>query len=439
VKRTFCAAAFFLLFEASCSTQMSVTLIEAESPTPQGLDTYAVVLAWDGGGWDGSVPFTPGTVRLSPPRPPSAFDLEVQGWAAGEMTWRGTARNIPSDNLQPSVFFGKVNAFSSFAHTPDGGQDLAGSSASPLGHGQVLVIGGSSQDIEKLAWVYDHPSARFLTSPPPNREMAHHLALPLPLTDPEGDLEWLLAGGETADAVPTQHAEIYSRHYGGTPLDDLPVAQRLPVGNALDDAGGAAVGCGIDADGGAGLFFFTPGSGFEPTPPFGACSGGQLADLPDAGLVLLGLDGGIWLLADVGPQQIGELDVARGFQSVVYNGGVYVLGGVGPQGVTDEVRRVFPDPIGTATLAAARADFALLEIDSGVFLIVGGRDDAGQALAKAEILDLNGPASMTLPDMMHARITPALSDIPGCRAALVISGEDAQGQPAGGFEVFTYP
>jgi hypothetical protein len=419
---------------------MSVTLIEPESPTPQGLDTYVVALAWDGGGWDGSVPFAPGTVRLSPPRPPSAFDLEVQGWADGGITWRGTTRNVPADNLQPSVFFGAVNGFSSFSHTPDGGQDLAGSSASPMGNGQVLVIGGSKgQEVERLAWVYDHSSARFLTSPPPNREMAHHLALPLFLVDPAGDPQWLLAGGETADASPTTHVEIYSRHYGGTPQPDLPLAQFLPVGSALDDAGRALVGCGIDADRTAGLLTFTPEQGFAPLAPSESCSGGQLAEIPDIGFALLGLDGGIWLLADAGVQQIGVLDVTRGFQSVVYDGGLYVLGGVGPQGVTSEVRRVFPDSVRVVSLSTARADFAVLQIDAGVFLIVGGRDDAGQALVGAELLDLNGMTTVSLPDMMQARITPALSDIPGCGAALVISGEDATGQPAGGYEVFTYP
>jgi hypothetical protein len=420
---------------------MNVTLVESQSP--QGLDTYAVSLVWDGGSWDGSVPFSAGTVRLSPPRPPSAFDLEVQGWADGGIAWRGTARNVPADELQPSVFFGAVNGFSSFSHTPDNALDLAGSSASPMGNGQVLVIGGSDnrlQEVDKLAWVYDHPSARFLTSPPPNRAMARHLALPLFLADPAGDPQWLLVGGETDDASPTTHAEIYSRHWGGSAQPNLPVAQFRPVGITLSGPGAlAVVGCGIDLDGSAGLLAFAPGPGFEPLTPSGSCSGGQLAELPDAGLVLLGLDGGVWLLADAGAQQIGVLEVTRGFQSVVYGGELYVLGGVGPQGVTSEVRRVFPGSVSVVSLGTARADFAVQQIDAGVFLIIGGRDDAGEALAKAEVLDLNSARTIPLPDMLQARIAPALSDIPGCGAALVISGEDATGQPAGGYEVFTYP
>jgi hypothetical protein len=422
---------------------MSVTLIEPEAPLPTGLDTYAVVLAWDGGHWDGSVPFAEGSVHLSPPRPPSTFDLEVLGLQGASVTWRGRALGVSPDDPQPSLVFAKVGDFSRFS-MPSNVPDLAGSSASAMGPGQVLVIGGSSGTlIEQLAWIYDHPSASFLTSPPPSSALSHHLALPLLLTDPAGDTEWLLAGGEpdVTGVSATMHAEIYSRHYGGDAQPPLPIAQRVPVGSLVDPVGAsAAVGCGVSADGDAGLLLFNPGSGFEPLPPFTGCGGGQVILIPDAGLAVLGFDGGAWLLPalDAGATFIGPLAVTHGFRTAVYNGALFVLGGAGTSGVTSDVERLFPDSA-SGQLTVARADFAVLPVDAGLLLIVGGRGADGGALASAELLDLStlGPPAQF--SMRTARIAPALSDIPGYGAALVVSGEDETCHPAGGFEVFTYP
>jgi hypothetical protein len=435
--------AVLLIPAAACSTQMNVTLIEPETPLPVGLDTYAVAFAWDGGHWDASVQYAEGSVHLSPPRPPGAFDLEVLGLAGGQVTWRGLARGVSPDNLQPSLFFGAVGAFSSFSHMPANVLDLAGSSASPMGPGQVLMVGGSNSGlVEQLAWVYDHPSASFLTSPPPLQPRGHHLALPLLLTDPNGDSDWLLAGGESPDGFATAGAEIYSRHFGGASPSMLPVAQLIPVGSLIDAAGtSAAVGCGVSADGGAGLLLFTPGSGFEPLPPFSDCGGGQVALIPDAGLALMGFDGGVWLIPafDAGATWVASLAVTHGFRGAVYAGGLVVIGGVGQSGVTGDVRRLFPDLADGGLDAGGRADFAVLPLDGGRLLVVGGRGEDGGALASAEMLDLSTLTSQQLPSMQKARIWPALSDIPGYGAALVVSGEDENGQPAGGFEVFTYP
>jgi hypothetical protein len=430
---------------------MNVTLLEPETPKPAGLDTYAVAMAWDGGQWDASVPYGDGTVHLSPPRPPSTFDLEVLGLSGGQVTWRGITRGVSPENLQPSLLFGKVGAFSSFSSTPWDGGALAGSTASPMGLGQVLVVGGSNAAyVAQLAWVYDQSTASFSTSPPPAQAFAHHLALPLLLTDRAGDSEWLLAGGEdTQGGFATAHTEIYSRHYGsGTPesgtFATLAVPQRSPAGAWADSSGNvSAVGCGITPDGDAGLSLIA-GAVSEPLPPFLSCGGGQVAFVPDAGLVIMGFDGGVWLATpDGGALWITSLDVSRGFRSAVGLGGLVVLGGETASGVTNEVRRVYPD-FDAGSLQVARSDFAVVVLEGGMALVVGGRGADGGALQSAELLNLatlaapNLDGGQTLFMMQTARIAPAVSEIPGYGAALVVSGEDETG-PAGGFEVFTYP
>jgi hypothetical protein len=427
------------LLATSCGTHVSVTLLLPDSPKLEGLDSYSVALSWDGGRWDASVPFVDGTVSVSPIRPPATFDLEVLGIGDAGVTWRGLARGLSPDTPQPTLFFGKVNAFSSYAQMPNGLQNLSGSSASPLGPGQVLVIGGvnAAMEIAKLAVIYDHPSASFLAAPSPADHLSHHLALPLALFDPAGDEEWLLVGGDASSVNNGTHAEIYSRSYGGETQPPLPAPQISPSGSWTDFNGKrAAVGCGVTADGDAGVLAFNPGSGFEPLLA-GNCSGGQLALVPGAGLVVIGLDGGVAVLLDGGVQQKAPLAVTGGFRSVVYQGTLTVVGGVGPSGVTRNVQRVWPASA-SGLLAAGRANFSLLLLDSGRVLVVGGQDETGAALASAEMLDLNSLTSLPLPAMSAPRINPAVSEIPGYGAALIISGEDDAGQPAGGFEVFTY-
>jgi hypothetical protein len=417
---------------------LSVTLLLPQNTPLDALDSYAVSLSWDGGAWDASLPFGDGTVSLLPPRPPATFDLVVLGVVDGGVLWRGIARAVSPDAAEAKVFFGKVGAFSSFSEMPNGLPGAAGSSACPLGVGQVLVVGGITADqrLLQVAMVYDHLSMSYTLASPPAAAMSHHLALPLSLRDPAGAPEWLLAGGDGATGA-SSHAEIYSPNYGGSVQPDLPVGQVAPSGSWIDDGG--MVGCGLTPDGDAGAFAFNPGSGFTSLVA-GNCSGGALLWVPDAGLAVLGLDSGVsFLLPDGGLQPVAALTVTSGFGSVVYDGGLLVLGGVGPAGVSGAVSRVWPQA-GSGALIAARANFGLLVLDGGLALLVGGQDENGASLPNGELFDLATlqPTGQLI-TMQFGRIRPAVSDIPGYEAALVVSGEDDAGAPASGFEVFTYP
>ncbi len=419
---------------------MSVTLLTPVSPPVGTLDSYSVLLSWDGGEWDASVPFGDGTVSVSPPLPPSTFDLLVLGWVDGGVAWRGLSRGL-STNAQPTVLFTKVNAFSRFAQLTNQIPDLAGSAASPLGLGQVLLTGGISPTLgtTALAVIYDQGSASFLQVQPLVQPMSHHLALPLMLVDPAQGPEWLLAGGDNPlDGGASAQAEIYSTNYDGEPQPDMPEGQVAPSGSWFDSSGSSAVvGCGLTASGVARAFVFKPGSGFEPLLP-GNCIGGQVAWVPNAGVVVMGLaDGGVVLLLDGGVMPLASIGVTSGFGSAVYQGSLTVLGGVGPSGVAQDVQRVFP-ALDIGLLDAGRANFGSVLLDGGQLLLVGGNDSSGKALATAELFSLQNLASIESFATNVARIHPAVSDIPGYGAALIISGETETGQPAGGFEVFTY-
>jgi hypothetical protein len=133
--------------------------------------------------------------------------------------------------------------------------------------------------------------------------------------------------------------------------------------------------------------------------------------------------------------------VRTSFGAVADGSGVLQFGGlIGEFPVATYETDTDAGPQGAASLlTTARSNFGWLQLPNGEVLVVGGSDLSGAALATAELFDPRNPAlGTTTISMAQPRIHPAVADISGYGAALVVSGELEDGGPVGGLEIYTY-
>ncbi len=446
---------------ASCaappSVRLAVKLLLPDSPKPAEVASLALHVLWNGGDAGLVVPGGPGDAgALELPLPAGPVVIEVDGLdSTGAPRWRGYARGVelPADAdggaAVATVFFGKIGAFSTFQATPPM-PPLAGSAAVAWGEGRLLVLGGRAADggVTDGVWLYDQRTVELTPEPPLRHARAHAFAAVG--ADLGGSPYVLLAGGEGGDGAATDSVEIY-RPEGGLDLPPLGAPQIDPSGAPLDEAGlEIAVGCG--APGFAALDVYAPGMALAggdgglaaelPLPS--ACPNGALQHVPGLGLLAGALGGEIWLLSPLsGGSPFASTELPRGrFAVAPLDGGWLQLGGEAPDGgvlATAELDLSGRPASVVPLLATPRAAFATLAVADGGLLAVGGLGAGGVALSSAERVDLSSLAATAAGALGSGRIRPALADVPGYRAALVVSGEDPTGAPVGGLEIYSYP
>ncbi|MHB1843716.1 MAG: Kelch repeat-containing protein [Deltaproteobacteria bacterium] len=440
------------------TVRLAVELILPDSPAPTEVAALRLGVSWNGGDAGVTLPAAGLAGSVDLPLPSGPVDVEIDGLDDGGVArWRGLSLGVvvPSDaDAGPAVaaaFFGKIGDFSSFRSTAPM-PALAGSSAVSAGRGQVLVFGGrdATGAVSDGIWLYDQRSVHLSDAGTLNHARAHALALGL--SDLAGAPYVLLAGGQGIDGRPTASVELYQPS-GERELGPLSAPQLDPRGAALDDGGlEVAIGCGAGA-GTPSLDLYAPagtlaGLDAGPLGPValpGSCALGVLQLLPSLGAVAVGdlQGGGLALLSPVtgaapwgSSRQRSRGGAAPAGQALFQFGG-YVDGGVVGSAELDDGDGGVPSS--WPLLATARADFATLPLPGGGLLAVGGAGEGGAALASAELVDFAAGVAVDAGSLGVARIHAALADIPGFRAALVVSGEAADGSPAGGLEIYSYP
>jgi len=451
VRRT--ALALALIAGCSGGTRLDIQLVLPDQPPVTGVTQLQVVAQWSGGSSQMVVAFADGgSLSLSLPAGP--IDLTVSGLLAdGGAGWRGIARGVQvpgsSGHAVARVLLGPIGQFASFDGTgvmPP----LAGSAAVAWGPGQVLISGGRAADggLSSALWLYQQASiqATPLTSLEPR---AHHLAAVT--LDAAGNRALFLAGGEDPSGAASSTVELLADG-GQHALPPLSAPQRWPAAAVAGNGLELFVGCG--AGGPASVNLYLPaaaltgiaGGGLEGILPLPApCEQGQLTWIPGLDSVLVGdvADGGFTLLGPDGGRRWGaDSPVRQGFGAVAFgDGGLLQFGGeIG--GVPVATFATFPLGAPSTGFTTARADFGwtTVPVNGGSVLVVGGRGGGGAPLSSAELIDLADGSSSVVPTPFNQpRIRPAVVDISGSGAALVVSGEDADGRPVGGLEIYTYP
>ncbi len=455
-----------LLLAAAClacraapppSVRLVVDLVLPDAPDPSvEVATLSVAASWNGGDAGVTAPLSDGGIDL--PLPQGPVDVTVLGLAAdGQTLWRGIARGVPvpadgrAGPAVATVFFGKVAAFSTFdaISLPP----LAGSTAVPWGDGQVLVSGGRAADggLSTAIWLYDQGRVAFEPFGQSLLPRAHHLALAL--TGAPGAPRLFLAGGDGPGGA-TDTAEILDADGGDRPLHPLSAPQIDPSGALTADGSAVLVGCGRTTGSAAvdvyGALPGVGGEGWLGALPLGSpCLAGQVTLLPGVGDVVGDGQTPPELSVYEGPTPDGgtlppfgaALAQRTGFGATAADGGILQMGGWsgGKVVATSEWHLSNLDAFPGPQLSAARADFGWTTLPDGKVLVVGGVGDDGGALASAETIDLSTGVVAPAGSLAHARIRPAVADISGYGAALVISGEEADGGPVGGLEIYTYP
>ncbi|MHB8419538.1 MAG: hypothetical protein ACYDCL_15790 [Myxococcales bacterium] len=448
------AGALALALTAGCGgdgARLAVDLVLPDRPAPSDVVELRIEADWNGGRSTATVPFADGG-SLSLALPEGPVDVTVTGLeASGQATWRGIARGVEvpaagQGSARAKLLFGAIGAFSLFGDTgvmPA----LAGSAAVPWGVGQVLISGGrsSSGELSNGLWLFGQGSLRTF-GPQSLEPRAHHLAAAV--SDASGAPLLFLAGGDQANLEAADTAEVVTGS-GPVVLHPLGGAQRFPAAAVAPDGLQLLVGCG--EGGPAAVDLYQPAAallgfdgGWEGALPLPAtCERGQITWLPAlAGAVAGdGSDGSLTLLTLSGPPQPwGAGAVRHGFGALALSdGGLLQFGGDG-DGDGGPLSSFVAFGAGSAPsgFAEARADFGWTVTPGGALLAVGGRGPGGGPLASAELVPTDGTAALE-PLLNRARIRPAVADISGCGAALVVSGEDADGGPVGGLEMFTYP
>jgi hypothetical protein len=427
-------AAFAMLALACGARPLSITLLQPASVSPDAGDlsalTFSLSATWDGGasaaaGLTLSQGFSL-AVETSVP-----LDLQIDGRGEGLPAWRGEWHGTLPRQSAPRLGVlmlpvGFVSSFPSLSGVPP----LAGSSATPLDLGRVLIVGGIvNGGIQQAAWIYDQAAVAFGSAALPARPRAHHLALPL------GEGQVLLAGGDAEETS----IELYSPEDGGVLLGALFQPERLSTGAWLDGGAGAVLGCGREPDGGlaAGLVIERwPDGGLLPI----ACSGGRLVQ-GEAGPLVISAQGIVQSIASDGSRTaLGRQATPRSCFGAADDGqgGVLLAGGFDGGGVaTQLVEDIRNSSVAVGRLDTPRADLEVLPFDGG-YLAIGGVDNAGQALASAQILrgDLTSGGELTL---SHPRRFPAAVKIPGYNLILILSGQGTTGEPSGGLDLFAVP
>ncbi len=438
--------------------RLVVHLILPDSPSPadDGLASLQITVAWDGGDAGVIEPFEDGGLEL--PLPAAPVDVTVVGLDdGGTPLWRGLARgvDVPSSTVGgPAIavmLFGRIGSFSSFdsvAAMPP----LAGSAAVSWADGRVVISGGQLSDggLSAAVWVYDPRSVQVSLLGQGLVPRAHHLALPA--VDSFGNPAVLLAGGDGPDGVPTGSVELFGSD-GGVALAPLSTPQREPGGATAED-GRVLIGCG--SPGSTALDAYlpfgtlsgpTPGSsGTRALPDGGPCALGQVTWQPSLAAFVVG-DG------SEGSLSVVDLDVApvdpwsatpavrTSFAAVATGSGILQFGGLVaglPVASYELDSDAGSEQTGTL-LNVARADFGSLQLPNGGGVLVVGGEGAGRAsLASAELFDPENPLlAKPVGSMARGRIRPAVADISGYGAALVVSGEQ-DGGPVAGLEIYTY-
>lgn len=350
-------------------------------------------------------------------------------------SWRGEWHGVISSlgsNSSLSVLMLPIGFISSFP-TLAGLPALAGSSATPLDPGRVLILGGIvNGGIQQSAWIYDQSLVSFTSAAAPARPRAHHLALAL------GADEVLLAGGD-GDAL---SLELYSPTDGGTPMGSLAEPQLSPSGALLGE-GAAVLGCGRAPDGGLsasiGVESWPEGESFPIS-----CRGGQIVE---------GASGALAISPTGVVHSIGTDGSTAAFETPVTprscfgaapdgHGGVLVVGGFDDAGLAtalvEEVGSASSGLEASGRLDIPRADVTVVSFDGG-YLVVGGLDEAGAALASAQIVSRSTLLSGGELALSQPRHFAAAAQIPGYRLILIVSGQGTNGEPSGGLDLFAAP
>jgi hypothetical protein len=263
----------------------------------------------------------------------------------------------------------------------------------------------------------------------------------------------LLAGGDAPDGGATDAVELFWLD-GGAWLANLSTRQREPSGAVDDDGGLVLLGCGFPGSGSLDLYdpagaleFDNSGSGgVFPLPSPVSCELGQITWVDTVGAWVIGdgADGGLFL--DSPYKDAGSWSSTGGartsFGAVPSGNGLLQFGGL-VAGVPQNDYEIYFDaglPQTDALLNTARADFGWLQLpNGGGVLVVGGFGAGGSPLASGELFDPQNPElASQVGSMANARIHPAVADISGYGAALVVSGERDGGQPVAGLEIYTY-
>ncbi len=450
-------AVVLLALGTACSSpavgpRLAVELVLPDRPDPHAeVATLEIDASWDGGFSGLDLPFGDGGVALSLPGA-ATVDVTVLGHGAdGETLWRGVARSVvvPA-GAGPAVarlFFGKIGAFSSFASVAEMPR-LAGSAAVSWGEGRVLVSGGRGADGGPTSglWLYDHRRVHVQAAGSGLMPRGHHLALAT--EDSSGSPLLFLAGGDG----PVDTVEVVAADGGVWPLPPLVSPQREPAGAVTGD-GVVLVGCG--REGSPAVDVYRPADGdWEGSMPLPSrCVAGEITFVPGLGAVVGdGAGAGeISLLGGGSPEAAPAaggvepfataLTVRQSFGAVAVDGGIVQFGGDGDGGTAgdSEWHVQGRGSAGPFALLTPRADFATLLLPDGRLLVVGGRGADGSALATAELIDPVGGQVVAAGSLAGARIHPALAEISGYGAALVVSGEEADGSPVGGLEIYTCP
>ncbi len=445
-----------LALAAGCSdgTRLEVVLVLPDEPSPAGaVAKLQLQAAWNGGASTEIVPFADaGSLSLALPAGP--VDVTVTGLAAdGGRVWRGIARgvDVPAPGAGPAqatLFFaplGQVALYGSTGTMPA----LAGSAAVAWGSRGALVSGGAWSDGGISAQLWAVEAGRIEELPFTSRApRAHHLAAVA--LDGLGDPLLVLAGGDLSGGGTSAAVEAIADG-GGADLAPLGAPQRYPAAALSPDGLELVVGCGqggpaaVDVYLPAAALAGLPGAGREGALPLpGPCEQGQITWLPALGGAVAGFaDGGLVLLDSAGVRPWGTpLPVRQAFGAVaVADGGALLQFGGAVGGVPAATLAEQPAAYAGGGLAVPRADFGWTVTSGGLVLVVGGRGPDGGALASAEIIDLGGhPAARSQPiQLARPRIRPAVVDISDLGLALIVSGEDADGKPVGGLEIYTYP
>jgi hypothetical protein len=453
--------AVLTLVGCGTSPRLVVQLVLPDSPSPaaDGLTSLAVAVVWNGG--DAGVIGQLRDGGLDIPLPAGPVDVTVTGLDdAGTALWRGMARNVdvPANaGAGPAVatmFFGRIGSFSSFdsvvAMPP-----LAGSAAASWADGRVVISGGGANGVlSDDLWVYDPRTVQVSQlAQSLLQARAHHLALPL--LSLSGVPMVLLAGGDAEGGGSTDTVELVWSD-GGAALAPLSTAQGEPSGAVAGDGLQVLIGCG-SADSNE-LDLYLPaavGAGNDAGDDGGwegllslptDCELGQITWVPALGAYVVGdgADGSLSLvdLAGAGVTPWASTPSVRtSFGAVADGSGVLQFGGlIGEFPVATYETDTDAGPQGAASLlTTARSNFGWLQLPNGEVLVVGGSDLSGAALATAELFDPRNPAlGTTTISMAQPRIHPAVADISGYGAALVVSGELEDGGPVGGLEIYTY-
>ena len=209
----------------------------------------------------------------------------------------------------------------------------------------------------------------------------------------------------------------------------------MPLG-----AGRALLGCGRAPDGG-----LSASIGVEIWPDGGSlpvsCGGGRIV-AGASGALLIAPRGIVLSIGQDGSETPFEVPVTprHGFGATSDGqDGVIIVGGLDDAGmVTGLVEDVESRSTASGQLDTPRADATVVSFDGG-YLVVGGVDETGKALATAQIISASTLLSGGELALSQPRHFAATAQIPGYRLVLIVSGQGTNGEPSGGLDLFAAP